>query len=862
MATVYLAHDVKHDRKVALKVLRPELAAVIGAERFLAEIKTTANLQHPNILPLYDSGEADSFLYYVMPFIAGETLRDRLQRDKQLSIEDAVELATEIGSALDYAHRQDVIHRDIKPENVLLHDGRAMVADFGIALAVSSAGGGTRMTETGMSLGTPHYMSPEQAMGERELTARTDVYALGAVMYEMLAGEPPFSGPTAQAIVARVVTEAPRPLKPMRHTIPIHVEAATLKALEKLPADRFATAAEFGAALKNPALTAAFASQAIGAASPAAAPRWAMAGWGVAAVFAAATVWLAVRSTDLPTPSVTRFIVGLPEARPVSSDYWGNTLAISPDGSKVAYVGRAAGGRSQLWLREESALGPVPLSGTEGADGPFFSPDGEWVGYSSNGQLFKVSTTSGSPVLLADQATRVLTSGAWLKDGSIVFTDRILSLMRVSENGGDVETIAPQAIEGGWAFPTPLPRTDKVLVSLCTANCAQMSIVVVDLDTGERKVVAEDGNRGWYLPTGHLVYVQSDGVVLARPFDLDRAEPTGPAVQVLNQVQVQIGIMPEFAVSETGTLMYLRNDATQGVVPVRVDRDGLAVPLDSTWTSNVNSLALSPDGRRLAVSVGDGRRVDLWVKELEDGPLSRLTFEGSLNYRPSWTPDGRALSFTSDRAGGRSYLYSTRADGSGVPERISPADTNQVDEALWTPDGQYLIYRTGVGDGSRNIHLRRLSDSSYSPLVVGRFDAYSPALSPDGRWLAYVSSESGREEVYVRPFPDTDRARWLVSSAGGAQPLWAHSGRELYYINADGTLTAVEVDLSGEFSSGRERGLFSTGSYSIAPFHQSYAVTHDDRHFVMLNQSQAGQAPDLVVVLNWFTEVEELMGSE
>ncbi|MGB7212386.1 MAG: serine/threonine-protein kinase, partial [Gemmatimonadales bacterium] len=252
MATVYLAEDVKHARKVAVKVLRPELAAVIGADRFLSEIKTTANLQHPHILPLHDSGESDGFLFYVMPFVEGESLRDRLNREKQLPIAEAVAIAEEVAGALDYAHRHGVIHRDIKPENILLHDGRALVADFGIALAASKAGS-TRMTETGMSLGTPHYMSPEQAMGEREITPRSDVYALGCVLYEMLCGEPPFSGPTAQAIVAKVLTEEPRPLIPKRHTIPPQVEAAVLTALEKLPADRFASAAEFVAALERPA---------------------------------------------------------------------------------------------------------------------------------------------------------------------------------------------------------------------------------------------------------------------------------------------------------------------------------------------------------------------------------------------------------------------------------------------------------------------------------------------------------------------------------------------------------------------------------------------------------------------------------
>src|SRR5215210_215842 len=250
MATVYLAQDLRHDRKVALKLLRPELSAVIGAERFLAEIKLTANLQHPHILPLFDSGEADGYLFYVMPFIQGETLRDRLNREKQLPVTDAVRITTEVASALDYAHRHGVVHRDIKPENILLHDGQALVADFGIALAASKASG-ARMTETGMSLGTPHYMSPEQAMGEREITPRSDVYALGAVLYEMLTGEPPFTGSTAQAIVARVVTESPRPLMPQRHTVPRNVEAAVLTALEKLPADRFATAAEFADAIKD-----------------------------------------------------------------------------------------------------------------------------------------------------------------------------------------------------------------------------------------------------------------------------------------------------------------------------------------------------------------------------------------------------------------------------------------------------------------------------------------------------------------------------------------------------------------------------------------------------------------------------------
>src|SRR6185503_12843473 len=310
MALVFLARDLRHDRLVALKLLRPELSAILGGERFLTEIRTTANLQHPHILPLHDSGEVDGLVYYVMPYVDGESLRDRLNREKQLPVEDAVRITREVASALDYAHRRGVVHRDIKPENILLHDGQALVADFGIALAASKAGG-SRMTETGMSLGTPHYMSPEQAMGEREITARSDVYALGCVLYEMLTGDPPFTGNSAQAIVARVVTESPRPLLPQRHTIPPHIEAAVLTALEKLPADRFGTASEFAEALATPTYTAPATAPTVATAAAPIPSRARPSSWvtpvalGIAAIATAAALWGWFRPK--PAPMVNRF---------------------------------------------------------------------------------------------------------------------------------------------------------------------------------------------------------------------------------------------------------------------------------------------------------------------------------------------------------------------------------------------------------------------------------------------------------------------------------------------------------------------------------------------------------------------------
>src|SRR5688572_18163880 len=375
MATVYVAQDVRHDRKVAIKVLHPELSAVIGADRFLAEIKTTAALQHPHILPLFDSGSADGLLFYVMPFVDGETLRAKLSREKQLPISDAVRITREVANALDYAHRRGVIHRDIKPENILLHEGQALVADFGIALAVQSAGG-QRMTQTGLSLGTPQYMSPEQAMGERQIDARADQYALAAVTYEMLCGEPPFTGPSVQAIVARVLSEEPRPITTQRRAVPPEVEGAVLRGLEKLPADRFASVAEFAATLSRRdgtgARTAAMAS-----ATPAARRNARMLG-GALAVATLAALWGWLR--PIPAPAVTRYRVSI-DSVPNTRD-WSGEFALSPDGNVLVHVG---GGARPLRVRRRDELEFTPLAGTEFAQAPCFSPDGERVAFYANG---------------------------------------------------------------------------------------------------------------------------------------------------------------------------------------------------------------------------------------------------------------------------------------------------------------------------------------------------------------------------------------------------------------------------------------------------------------------------------------------
>jgi serine/threonine-protein kinase len=388
MATVYLAHDLRHERDVAIKVLHPDLAAALGADRFLAEIKTTAKLQHPHILALLDSGEAGGLLYYVMPYVAGESLRARLDRETQLAVDDAVRIAREVASALDYAHRNGVVHRDIKPENILLHEDQALVADFGIALAVSAAGG-PRMTQTGLSLGTPAYMAPEQAMGERAIDGRADIYALGAVLYEMLVGEAPFTGPTVQAIVARVMTENPRPVTGQRKSVPANVNAAVLRALEKLPADRFHSPAEFSAAL----VTSSFSSQASATSeslsiSRARIPR-ATIPWAVAAIAIAAAVVFAVSGkSDSNNEAPIHLSVDLPsemDLPPGSAE----VLGISDDGQILAFGGQV-GGTSQLVLRRLGSDSFTSVPGASDLNGSaVFSADGKWIAFNAGGKVLK-----------------------------------------------------------------------------------------------------------------------------------------------------------------------------------------------------------------------------------------------------------------------------------------------------------------------------------------------------------------------------------------------------------------------------------------------------------------------------------------
>jgi serine/threonine protein kinase/Tol biopolymer transport system component len=868
MATVYLAEDFRHDRRVALKVLRPELAAVIGAERFLAEIKLTANLQHPHILPLFDSGAADSYLFYVMPFVEGETLRDRITREKQLPIADAVRIATEIASALDYAHRHGVVHRDIKPENILLHDGQALVADFGIALAASKASG-ARMTETGMSLGTPHYMSPEQAMGEREITPRSDVYALGAVLYEMLTGDPPFTGSTAQAIVARVVTESPRPLLSQRHTIPRNVEATVLTALEKLPADRFATAAEFAEALRDKGYSTTVAMAAVSEGQPSTGThrrsRLLLPALATALLLAtAAALWGWVRPA--PTPLLSQWSLALKSSQALQppDPSGGARIALSADGRALAYIGPADGGH-RLWLRRLDQLEASPIAGTENASGPFFSPDGRRIGFLRNGTEVRIASLAGAPTItLTDKANT--SSGDWGDDGYIYF-EVDSGLARMRPTGGETEPVykidtGQKEIATEWVHVLPGATGALFRVRHVGQGPTDFEIMATQLPHGPAKHLV----RGVFASYtgGHLLVVTADGKLIGIPFDPKKLEITGAPVALLEGVGVRNnGFNIDLTIARNGTLAYTTGGTQATRRAAWVSREGVVTPVDSTWDPQgiIGSAALSPDGRSIAVALTREGRRDIWVKRLPAGPFSRLTFTDTSSGRPTWSADGRDVYYIADRSGsGVGPIYARRSDGTGTPRLLFRTDVD-FGHVRSSRDGRWLLVRTAPPPpASPDILGLRLGDSVPIPLVATPAVELYPALSPDNRWLAYSSDESGTFEVYVRPFPETAGAKWQVSTAGGSQPSWSSTGRELLYVNGKNEMISAQIPPGTTFAVGAQHPLFSVQQFAAVGAVPAYWLTPDDKRFLVLREGAAGQPGELVVAENWQQQLRAQAG--
>jgi eukaryotic-like serine/threonine-protein kinase len=849
MATVYLAQDLKHDRKVAIKVLRPELAAVIGADRFLSEIKTTANLQHPHILPLHDSGQADSFLFYVMPFVEGESLRDRLHREKQLPIGDAVRIATEVAGALDYAHRHGIIHRDIKPENILLHDGRALVADFGIALAATSAG--SRMTETGMSLGTPHYMSPEQAMGDRELTPRSDVYALGAMTYEMLLGEPPFTGPTVQSIVAKVMTEKPASLLSRRERIPPQVEDAVLTSLEKLPADRFETAARFAEALGNSAFTA-YTGRAPQPGPSGRASTWRRVALGMTAVAGTALIFAAAKTvqggSSVPAPAEVRFrLSDDPALRLVT--HVSAPFGVSPDGRTIVFSAADAAGRIALWARTLDDPNPRRLQGTDDGTHPVISPNGQWVAYVAGDRtLMKVRLAGGTPALLAE-LPGTSASLSWTSDDEIL--SEIIApsaeIQRISANGGLPVVAVPFDTAAGEARQRrPLVlRQARMVIYVGTTRNDSSAMVMYSLRDGRRARLAVSG-APLAIIDGLLVYANS-GALSAVAVDLPGMRLVGEPVRLSQRGAASV-TGTAVAISEAGTLVYEDGAGLSNSRLELIDQAGKRTRLGGE--EQFSAPRYSPDGRRIALAI----QSDIWVIDLATGERTRVTSTGAAA-TPVWSHDGSRVIYVASVRGQRE-VWATPLDGSTAPARLVDVEGDAA-SVVSTPDGRFVIVSRWARGDSR-LELLRVAldgppriDTLVSPKGPTDARPVSPRMSPDGRLVAFA--DRTRRSVHVRALDGKGEIQ--ISTDGGCCPLWAADGRRVFFRNAE-RLVAVDLQTSpalGVVKRASSPGFWATGVLATTYEDAHYDLSPDGRAFVAV--TPVSSEIKVFVAFNWAEEL-------
>jgi Tol biopolymer transport system component len=841
MATVYRARDLRHERQVALKVLRPELAAIVGGERFLAEIKTTANLQHPNILPLFDSGEADGYLYYVMPYVEGESLRARLDREAQLPVDEAVRIATSMAEALDYAHRQGVIHRDIKPANVLLPDGKPVIADFGIALALS-AGDGGRLTETGLSLGTPHYMSPEQATGDQHVGPATDIYALGCVLYEMLVAEPPFTGGTPQSVLGKIVSGEPDPVTRHRRSVPANVEAAIRKALEKVPADRFAEANDFARALGDPGFRH---GDTVDSAAAGGGGLWkplAVTLAGLTAMLTTVLVWSLQRPP--PPGPVARFAVPFSDEMALPAPW-----DVSADGSLIVFE---ADGR--LWVRRFSNLESSPIPGSEGGRFPSLSPDGELLAFTQSGQV-RVAALDGS-------ASRPVMEGQrprWGRD--YVYAATVEGLARVRAVGGAAEIVVRRRPNeaGAHIFVDEIPA--GILFGVDRAYRHELQLLRTD--TGEREPIlslSTGQRRMQLLPSGHLLYLD-DNVLIGDIFDFHALQLAGQPVPLVEGVSW-------FFVADNGRLVYQAPGTAVEAEFIWVTRSGAVTQVDPGWSVLLNrsivAFALSRDDRRLAFQDAREGNDDIWVRELPSGEPTRLTYDPAGDYVPRWGPDDASLTFVSLRGeAGLPGLWSLRTDRTGTPEELF-SDAEEWLIMRTTPGGE----ASGSSVGGRDIiGLRPGVSDQPVELVASDWVEHQPELSPDGHWLAYMSNHlGGRREVFVRPFPDVDSAAPVqISLEGGIAPFWAHNGREIFFVE-DSTRALMSVEFEASPASydfrilDRRPVLTLPDDVIIWDVGQPYDLTRDDQTFLMLRTVGAPERPVLVVE-NWVQELYQRLPS-
>jgi Tol biopolymer transport system component/tRNA A-37 threonylcarbamoyl transferase component Bud32 len=860
MGEVYKARDTRLDRTVAIKVLPTHLADRSELrERFEREAKTIASLNHPHICTLFDTGHQDDIDFLVMEYIEGETLAQRLQRGA-LPIQQVLQFAIEIADALDKAHRKGITHRDLKPGNIMLTKSGTKLLDFGLAKLAHEAAPVTRasqlptmksaVTAEGTILGTLQYMAPEQVEA-KEVDARTDIFAFGAVVYEMATGKKAFEGKSSASVMAKIMETEPPSMASLQPMTPQALDRLVKPCMAKEPDERWQTAGDLCRELKWIAEQ----GQVPQAATPASgdiAKRGVRErlGWLVAvcAILVAVALGTAVLYFRRPSVEVkvVHFAVPAPEkhtfpqaARAIASSF----LSVSPDGNKLAFVAEDSIGHSTLWIRDLGSQTAQPLPGTDDAWAPFWSPDSRFIAFTAGAGLKKVPAAGGpAETITASPANDM---GTWNRDGVILFsTGAGSAILRVPSAGGSATPVtsldASQQVLG-HSWPCFLPDGKHFLYTIYTSNPENRGIYVGSLDSKETKLILKGPSFATYSPPGYLLFNRA-GTLLAQPFDADRLELKGDAIPIAEGVQFSaVDGKGPVAVSANGVLAYrLVPTAAQNKL-VWVDRKGAELPLTAPPHAYRNP-RLSPDGQRVAVTI-DELGTQEWLLDTRRGTLTRLTFEGSYNGALAWTPDGKRVAFGSDRAGPRNLFWQL-ADGSGGVERLATSVRGQV-ASSWSPDGQTLAFEQSNPGTGYDLFVYRLGDRKVEPFLQTRFNEIAPQFSPDGRWLAYVSDESGRNEVYVQPYPGPG-GKWQISTEGGTEPVWARNG-ELFYRNGD-KMMAVGTTTKGNFSADTPKVLFE-GHYATYNTMPAYDVTPDGQRFLLARAAEQGPQ-EISVVLN------------
>ncbi len=865
MSQVWRAKDTTLGREVAVKVLPEAFTQEPDRlERFEREAQLLASLNHPNIAAIYGLEKFGDVHYLVLELIPGPTMAERLDSGP-LELQDALESFFQIAQALEAAHEKGIIHRDLKPANIKFSaEGRVKLLDFGLAKDLGSDSSGLqakpqkdtatfhgRISE-GLILGTPAYMSPEQARG-KSLDKRTDIWSYGCCLYETLTGRHPFEGETVSDTMAAILEKEPD-WEPVRRKCPKSILALVRRCLQKDPEDRLHDIAdariEIAEALSSLSENG-FEEEAdsrprsFGSHLP-----WALAGLMTLIVLGMA-VW-GNRAADPVRPPIRRFVLRLPTNTPLSLGH-GDSLAISPDGMRVAFT--VSGARNQLYVKAMDQLAGAPITGTDGGMSPFFSWDGQTLGFFSEGKLRTTPLMGGAPRILCDSPNP--RGASWGPKGRIVFSPLTVSgLFVLSSDGGTPEPLTELDAESetrSHRWPQILPNGKWVIYTAWTGS--QFHIEAVSLETKEQKTLIDDAFFARYAPTGHLVFAR-DKRLLAVPFDLKKMEPVGTPVSIVDEgvgTDAQSGAA-FYAFASDGTLVYVpggsESTAPEGTATLlQVDSQGMARPLTDARLG-VHLPRVSPDGTKLLTTIESGDESDAWLFDRERGTMTRLTFKGH-NAAAIWTRDGTRIAFSSDREGVFNLFWKP-ADGSISAERLLTSPHPQF-ATSFSPDGNTLAFSALHPESNFDIWLLPMEERKPLPFLNSPFNEAGAAFSPNGRWIAYVSDETGQDEVYIRAFPGPE-GKWQISNGGGNEPVWDPNGRRLFYRNRD-WMMSVGIASEEPFNASRPRALFETHYDDAGVAYPGYDITPDGQTFIMVRSEKELVATQAHVVLSWFQEL-------